>query len=645
MSEPKTPGAAPASDPEERPVGAVGAAEPRPPAGETEAGEEWVPADDSIIGRAFWGSLVVFAVVGLVILAAWLFLRRPVEAPPEQEIASSAPESVPEQLDPLAVHFTDVAAAEGITFRHFNGARGDKLLPESMGGGVAVFDYDGDGDQDLFLVNGTSWPQDPPAAPRATSALYRNEGGRFTDVSAATGTDLELYGMGAAVGDYDNDGRPDLFVTAVGGNRLLHNEGGRFVDVTASAGVGGDASAWSTSAAFFDYDRDGLLDLFVANYVRWSKEIDFEIDYRLTGVGRAYGPPVNYQGVHSYLYRNRGDGSFEDVSAKAGIQVVNPATGNPAGKALGVAPVDVDGDGWIDLLVANDTVGNFYFHNRGDGTFGEEGALLGVAYGRNGEATGAMGIDSAYYRNDGDLGFAIGNFANEMTSVYVAQGDPSIFADESITEGIGAPTRTMLSFGVLFLDYDLDGRLDLLQSNGHLEEEIATVDPSQQYRQPAQLFWNAGPEARQTFVGVPPDQTGDLARPIVGRGAAYGDFDGDGDLDLVLTQIAGPPLVLRNDQALGRHWLRVKLDGDPRRGVSRDGIGAWLELESGGVVQRRQVMRTRSYVSQVEVPVTFGLGASTTVDSLKVIWPGGEEQAVAVAAVDRLVVVEQATGS
>ncbi|MCB1054202.1 MAG: CRTAC1 family protein [Acidobacteria bacterium] len=607
--------------------------------------EEWVPADDRIIGRAFWGSLVVFALIGLVILAVWFFLKRPVEAPPAQDIAASAPEAVPEAaVDPTAVRFTDVAAAEGVGFRHFNGARGDKLLPESMGGGVAFLDYDGDGDQDLFFVNGTAWPQDPPVSPRPTSALYRNDGDRFTDVSAATGANLELYGMGVAVGDYDNDGRQDLFVSAVGGNRLLHNEGGRFADVTARARVGGDDQAWSSSAAFFDYDRDGFLDLFVANYVRWSKDIDFEIDYRLTGVGRAYGPPVNYEGAHSYLYHNRGDGTFEDVSAKAGIQITNPATGVPAGKALGVAPADVDGDGWIDLLVANDTVGNFFFHNRGDGTFSEEGTLLGVAYGRNGEATGAMGIDSAYYRNDEDLGFAIGNFANEMTSVYVAQDDPSIFADESITEGIGAPTRRMLSFGVLFLDYDLDGRLDLLQSNGHLEDEIATVDPSQSYRQPAQLFWNAGPDARQTFVPVPPAETGDLATPIVGRGATFADIDADGDLDLVLTQIAGSPLVLRNDQTLGHHWLRVRLEGDPAQGVNRDAIGAWIELVAGGVTQRRQVMPTRSYISQVELPVTFGLGGTSAIDSLKVIWPGGAEQEVPVPAPDREIVVEQAAG-
>ncbi|MDY7093795.1 MAG: CRTAC1 family protein [Acidobacteriota bacterium] len=605
---------------------------------------EWVPEDDAVIGRAFWRSLAVFAVVAVVVVVILLLVRRPPEEMPETELAATAPEQVAESVDPLAVSFTDVTEAGGIDFEHFNGATGDKLLPESMGGGVAVLDYDNDGDQDLFFVNSSSWPHDTPVRPTPTSALFRNDGdGTFTDVSGETGTALELYGMGAAVGDFDNDGWVDLFVSAVGENRLLRNREGRFEDVTAAAGVAGDAGAWSTSAGFLDYDRDGDLDLFVANYVRWSKDIDFEVDYRLTGVGRAYGPPVNYQGSHSYLYRNEGDGSFQDVSAEAGIEVVNPVTEAPAGKALGLGMADVDQDGWVDILVANDTVGNFFFHNRGDGTFEEEGALLGVAYGRSGEATGAMGVDVGHYRNDADLGFIIGNFANEMTSVYVSQGDPSIFADEAIGEGIGAPTRTMLSFGILFLDYDLDGRLDLLQANGHLEEEIASVDPSQSYRQPAQLFWNAGSESGRTFVPVPPEETGDLASPIVGRGATFGDLDADGDLDLVLTQVGGAPLVLRNDQALGHHWLRLRLVGDPQQGVSRDAVGAWVEVTADGVTQRRQVMPTRSYLSQTELPVTFGLGGAETVEAVRIVWPDGTAQEVPPPAVDQEVVVEQSS--
>ncbi|MDX1501465.1 MAG: CRTAC1 family protein [Thermoanaerobaculia bacterium] len=405
--------------------------------------------------------------------------------------------------------------------------------------------------------------------------------------------------------------------------------------------MAGAPDAWSTSSAFVDVDSDGDLDLFVCNYVRWSREIDLELDYRLTGVGRAYGPPLNYQGTFSYLYRNEGDGTFTDVSAESGIQVTNAATGVPVGKALGVAPADVDRDGAIDLLVANDTVRNFLFHNLGDGRFEEVGELWGVAYGRNGEATGAMGIDAAHYRNDGDLGFAIGNFANEMTSLYISQAEPTLYADEAIVEGVGAPSRLMLSFGVLFLDYDLDGRLDLLQANGHLESEINTVDPSQTYEQATQLFWNAGTAARRGFLPVDPSTTGDLARPLVGRASATADVDGDGDPDVVLAQTGRAARLLRNDQRLGHHWIKVRLE---QPGANRYAVGAWIEVEAGGVTQRRQVMPTRSYQAQSELPVIFGLGAAESIDALRVIWPDGVAEEREPPAVDRFIVLARSSG-
>ncbi|MEM7050452.1 MAG: CRTAC1 family protein [Acidobacteriota bacterium] len=606
--------------------------------------EELVPADDAIIGRAFRYSLLAFGAIALVVLLVLFVLRRPGEEAAEQAIETAAPVQIDEA--PLAeapeVSFRDVTAVAGITHEHFNGAYGDKLLPETMGGGGAFVDLDGDGDSDLIFVNGTDWPH--RRRPRVSGVIaYRNEGdGEFSDATTALGLDDPFYGQGVAVGDFDNDGRRDLFFTAVGGNRLYRNLGGRFEEVTSSAGVGGDDDVWSTCAAFIDIDNDGDLDLYVGNYVLWSKEIDFEVDYRLTGLGRAYGPPANYQGTYAYLYRNRGDGTFEDVSATAGVQVDNPVTGAPSAKTLGVSPVDVDRDGFIDLLIANDTVGNFYFRNRGDGTFSEEGGAAGVAYDRVGSATGAMGVDAGFYRNDDDLGFAIGNFANEMTSLYVSQGDPGLFADEAIGEGIGAVSRTALTFGLFLFDYDLDGRLDLLQTNGHLEEEINSVDPSQTYRQAAQLFWNAGPDQRQTFLPVPAEALGELARPIVGRGSAYGDLEGDGDLDVVLFQVGGAPLLVRNDQQLGHHFLRLSLVGDPAAGVNRDAIGAWVELTAGGVLQRRQVMPTKSYLSQSELTLTFGLGDAERVDSLTVLWPGGERQELgAIEAVDRLLVVNQ----
>jgi hypothetical protein len=387
--------------------------------------------------------------------------------------------------------------------------------------------------------------------------------------------------------------------------------------------VGGDAGAWSTGAAFFDADGDGDLDLFVCNYVEWSRDIDIEVDYRLTGVGRAYGPPINYQGTHSRLYRNEGDGRFTDVSAEAGIQVENPATGAPVGKALAVGVLDVDGDDRLDLLVANDTVQNFFFHNLGGGRFEETGELYGLAYDRVGNATGAMGIDAGYYRNDRDLAWVIGNFANEMTSFYVSQGDPTLYADEAITAGIGASTRTALSFGVVLFDYDLDGYLDLAQSNGHLEEEIGVVDPSQSYEQSAQLFWNHSGSG--AFVPVPAETLGDLATPIVGRGMSYGDLDGDGDLDLLLLELGGSPLLLRNEQALGHHWVRLRLVGN---GMNRSAIGATVELTAGGMTQRRTVAPSRSYLSQVELPLTFGLGESETLDAVVVRLPDGSVEDV-----------------
>jgi len=301
--------------------------------------------------------------------------------------------------------------------------------------------------------------------------------------------------------------------------------------------------------------------------------------------------------------------------------------------------VDIDHDGYMDLFVANDTVQNFFFRNNHDGTFKQVAEQYGLAYDRDGNATGAMGVDSAYYRNDNDLGFVIGNFANEMTSIYVSQNDPHFFVDEAIGEGIGAPSRRSLTFGVLLFDYDLDGRLDMLASNGHIEDQIEQVDPSQQYRQSSQLFWNAGPDQPRGFVPVAPESTGDLGRKLVGRASSFADIDGDGDLDVIITQVAGPPLLARNDQATGNHWLRVRLEGT---GANRDAIGAWVTLNSGGSTQRRQVMPTRSYLAQVELPVTFGLGRTDAYDSLEVAWPDGRLQRIEGGKADRLVTVRQA---
>ncbi len=609
--------------------------------------EELVQLDDSAVGRGLRNSVVV--VVTLAILGGGSYLMlRPAPAKAKAQVTKLA---APVAADrPVAkvpdARFTDITASAGITFRHENGAYGEKLLPETMGGGVAFLDFDGDGAPDLLFVNSTQWPGKlAPSARPATAALYKNDGhGKFTDVTGGSGLDVPLYGMGVASGDYDNDGRTDVLLTGVGGARLFHNDGGgKFTDVTAAAGVGGDAKDWSTAAVFFDMDNDGDLDLYVASYVRWSPEIDAQVGYKIDGTHRAYGPPMNFQGAFPHLYRNDGGGKFTDVSAAAGVQVKNPSTGVPIAKTLGVSVMDVDGDGWMDLAVANDTVQNLMFRNRHDGTFEEIGALSGFAFDNYGNTRGAMGIDACRFTQDGKIGFAIGNFANEMTALCVAQPSPGgagaghpLFSDESLAWGIGGPSRDPLKFGIFFLDYDLDGRADLLSINGHLEEEISKVQHGQQYRQPAQLFWNAGDAG---FVAATAAQAGpDLFKPVVGRGSAYADIDGDGDLDVVATQVAGPPMLLRNDQSLGNHFVRLKLVGTRS---NRDALGATVKITAGGRSQWREVMTSKSYLSASELPVTFGLGKSDTVESVEILWPGGTKQTLTAIAIDKLTLVEQ----
>jgi enediyne biosynthesis protein E4 len=537
------------------------------------------------------------------------------------------------------VSFSDITQAAGIDFTHTNGAYGEKLVPEAIGSGVAFLDYDNDGDQDLLLVNSSFFPgQEHGAAP--TQALYRNDGsGRFTDVTQQAGLALSCYCMGVAVGDYDNDGWTDLYLTALGGNHLFRNLQGTFSDVTDSSKTAGMPGDWSTATAFIDIDNDGDLDLFVGNYVEWSREIDLKIDFKLTGLGRAIGAPNHFYGSLNRLYRNDGNGTFSDITESAGIIVRDAKTGAAAGKALAVAPVDYDHDGLVDLFVANDTTRNFLYHNLGQDRFEEIGELEGVAYDRNGKATGAMGIDSAWFRNDDDLAIGIGNFANEMSSLFVTTDGKPPFTDEAVLEGFGPASRLALTFGLFFFDYDLDGRLDLFQANGHLETEISVVQPSQTYAQPAQLFWNCGDACRTRFQLVA--DAGDLAEPMVGRGAAYADIDDDGDLDIAVLQNGRAAVLFRNDQQLGHHWLRVRLEG---KQANRSAIGAMLELQAGGITQRRLVMPTRSYLSQIELPVTFGLAGNDRVDSLRITWPGGQIQPVAVDRVDTTITVTQAPG-
>ncbi|NCA71576.1 MAG: CRTAC1 family protein [Sphingobacteriia bacterium] len=595
------------------------------------------------IRRAFWVSIALIASgMASTLLFEWLKQPSGDAAPvPDAEIQAPAPIAPESARQPPPVTFTDITTAAGIDFVHVNGAYGERLMPETIGSGAAFLDYDGDGHQDLLLVNSAYWPgHEPPDAPAPRLALYRNLGdGRFVDSTQEAGLDASFYGMGVTVADLDGDGWHDVYVTSLNRNHLYRNLAGRFVDVTEQAGVGGGDETWSSSATVFDHDGDGDLDLFVVNYVQWSRAIDLEIDFRLTGLGRAYGAPLNFVGTDNRLYRNDGDWRFTDVTTEAGIRVTDPVSGQPVGKGLGVIVVDYDRDGWLDLIVANDTVRNFLFRNLGDGRFEEVGIFEGLAYDRNGKATSAMGIDAARFRDDADLGVVIGNFANEMSSLYVThQGRPP-FVDEAVLEGLGPASRIPLTFGVLFLDYDLDGRLDLLLANGHLEHEIDKVQQSQTYAQPPTLFWNCGDACAGRFIPVM--EAGDLLRPMVGRGLTYADIDGDGDLDLLITQNGRAPVLLRNDQATGHHVLRVELIG---RAPNRDAIGAEIALTAGGVTRHRQLMPARGYLSQVERPITFGLGTARTVERLLVRWPDGSEEVFAVPEVDARLVLEQGRG-
>lgn len=609
-------------------------------------GDAELERDDAIIGVAFRKSLLVLggiAAVVAVVLGARVLLREP---PPPVVPVGPAPAVKVRDVSPLtlpAIPFRDITAEAGINFRHENGAAGEKLLPETMGGGVAFIDYDADGDQDILLVNSNRWPWDTRPVPEkpVTSALYQNDGtGKFTDVTEAAGLVIPFYGMAVAAGDYDNDGDADLCFSAVGQNRMFRNGGGKFTEITATAGVGGTDDQWSSGIGWFDYDNDGDLDLWVCRYVVWDRETDLKQEFKLVGTERGYGRPFQFQATDPALYRNNGDQTFTDVSKAMGIQVREPQTGSPSGKSLGLTFADVNHDGWLDVLVANDTVQNFLFLNREGKSFEEVGRPQGLAFSSEGTARAGMGIDVGMFREGtGDCGVAIGNFANEMTALYVAPEGTESFTDEAVPTGLGPQTRLVLTFSVLFLDADMDGRLDLFCTNGHLEEDISRVQESQSYEQPAQLFWNAGLKQATEFVPLTERECGgDLFRPIVGRGAAYADVDGDGDLDLLIGACGRAPRLLRNEQPRSAHWVRFALRGTA---ANRDAIGAEVSITAGGVTQTRLVNPTRGYQSQSELPVSFGLGALDKIESATIRWPSGLVQDLGAVGIDQTHRVEQ----
>jgi enediyne biosynthesis protein E4 len=510
---------------------------------------------------------------------------------------------------PLGFSFADVTSAAGIQFQHNSGSFGGKFLPETLGSGCAFLDYDNDGWQDILLVNGMDWPGHKRQ--KSTLHLYRNNrNGSFTDVSRAGGLDIEMYGMGVAIGDYNNDGFPDIFISCVGQSHLFRNNGdGKFTDVTRTAGFLSH-EGFSTSALWFDYDRDGLLDLFVCNYVRWAPEHD--VFCSLDGTHKSYCTPEAYRGNTCWLFHNRGDGTFEDVTATSGVF-------DSSSKSLGVAMFDYDQDGWPDLLVANDTQPNKLYRNLRNGKLKDVAVEAGLAFSTEGKARAGMGVDTGDFDNSGRPGVAITNFDNEMIGLYRAVS-ATAYDDISQASGIGGPSKSTLGFGCTFLDVNLDGFLDLAVANGHIDETVRNIRGNVGYAQPPHLFLNAG---SGKFRDVAVEVGGGFEKPKVGRGLAYGDFDGDGDLDVLMTTNNGPAYLFRNDQSSGNRSIRFRLIGTKS---NRDAIGACVRIFYNGQTQSRLVHGGSSYLSQSELPVTFGLGQRDRIDRVTIDWPSGRNE-------------------
>ncbi|MBI3450548.1 MAG: CRTAC1 family protein [Acidobacteria bacterium] len=558
----------------------------------------------------------VSVVLGLALLSG---CGGKAEAPSPPPAAKPAVSSLPT--------FTDVTAEAGIRFTHNNGAFGKKYLPETMGSGCAFLDADGDGKLDIYLVNGADWPSHHQKA--TYPALYRNlGGGKFEEITAAAGLKQELFGMGVAVGDYDNDGHDDLFVTALGPARLYHNRGdGKFEEVAAAAGVA--RAGFGSSAAFLDYDRDGDLDLLAGYYVEWSQAND--LTCTIDGTSKSYCTPESYKGEGPRLYRNDGNGHFTDVSKASGIE-------NLTGKSLGLAVLDFDGDGWPDVAIANDTQPNYLYRNNHDGTFKEVGRESGIAFSETGVARGAMGIDAADYDGSGRESLVVGNFSNEMLALYHNEGS-GLFIDDAPRAGIGQPSLLTLAFGAFFFDYDLDGHPDIFIANGHVEDDINRLQKEVTYAQKPHLFRNTG---TGTFEPVGERSGEALAVPMVARGAAYGDYDGDGDLDILVTANGGPARLLRNDGGNASSWLRVRLRGTKS---NRDGIGATVRVTAGGRTQSGYVRSGSSYESASELAVTFGFGPGVPrVDTIDIVWPSGASQQIKDVATGRAIVIDETAG-
>jgi hypothetical protein len=525
------------------------------------------------------------------------------------------------------IHFRDVTSQAGIHFTHNNGAFGKKWLPETMGPGCAFIDYDNDGYPDILLVNGEDWPGHPHAGATTPKLYHNNHDGTFTDVTHKAGLDVPMFGLGVAIGDYDNDGFDDIFITALGQSHLFHNNGnGTFTDVTKSAGLLGP-SEFSTSAAWVDYDRDGKLDLVVANYVQWSEQGDLYCT--LDGAHKSYCTPESYKGTSLRLWHNLGGGKFEGVTQKAGL-------GDSTSKSLGIAILDYNGDGWPDILVANDTQPNKLYLNKKDGTFEERGVPAGIGFSEDGVARAGMGVDAADYDRSGRPSVIISNFANQMVSLYHNEGN-GLFVDEAPQSEVGRATLVTLGFGCFFFDYDNDGWPDIFVADGHIEDQIERVQKRVSYAEPSHLFHNlGGGKFQETTSQMGPA----FAAPRVARGAAYADIDNDGFLDVLVTTNAGPAYLFHNEGGTS-HSLRLKLVGTKS---NRDGIGAVAQVRSGSDKQSKMLRSGSSYLSQSELVLTFGLGTQTKADSIEIQWPSGQVDKLATLNAGQTVTVEEGKG-
>ena len=533
--------------------------------------------------------------------------------------------SVPAQAQHIT--FRDVSAQAGIRFVHNNGAFGKKYLPETMGPGCAFIDYDNDGYPDILLVNGADWPAHPKMGPTTPKLYHNNHDGTFSDVTRKAGLAISLYGLGVAVGDYDNDGFDDIFITALGQSHLFHNNGnGTFSDVTKSAGLWGP-SEFSTSAAWVDYDRDGKLDLVVSNYVQWS--IADDLFCTLDGRHKSYCTPESYKGTSARLWHNLGKGKFEDATEKSGLK-------DSTSKSLGIAILDYNDDGWPDVLIANDTQPNKLYLNKHDGTFEERGVAAGIAFSEDGVARAGMGVDAADYDHSGHPSILITNFANQMISLYHNEGN-GLFVDEAPRSEVGRATLLTLGFGCFFFDFDNDGWADIFVADGHIENEIERVQKRVSYAEPPHLFRNLG---GGRFKEVTDEMGAIFAAPKVARGAAYADIDNDGFPDLLITTNAGRAYLFRNEGGVN-HSLRIKLVGTQS---NRDGVGAVVRVSSGNVRQSKTLKSGSSYLSQSELVLTFGLGTTTKADSVEVEWPSGRLDKLSNLASDQTITVQEGRG-